>query len=58
LGLPGDLISNIINKKAYRKPQKLPGSPQVATTNLRAEILTIFQLQTMTPKDISKLTDL
>ena len=26
LGLPRDLISNIINKEAYRKPKKLPGS--------------------------------
>ena len=30
-GLPGDLVSNIINKEAYRKPKKLPGSPQEAT---------------------------
>ena len=26
-GLPGDLVSNIINKKGYWKPKKLPGSP-------------------------------
>ena len=37
-GLPGDLVSNIINKEAYRKPQKLPGSPQEGTKNFRAEI--------------------
>ena len=30
LGLPGDLVSNIINREAYRKPKKLPGSPQEA----------------------------
>ena len=33
LGLPGDLVSNIINKEVYRKPKKLPGSPQEATKN-------------------------
>ena len=37
-GLPGDLVSNIIDKEACRKPKKLPGSPQVATKNFRAEI--------------------
>ena len=26
--LPGDLVSNIINKKAYRKPQKASRNPQ------------------------------
>ena len=39
LGLPGDLVSNMINKKAYRKPQ---GSPKEALKTFRAEILTIF----------------
>jgi hypothetical protein len=29
---------NIINKEAYRKPKKLPGSPKEATKNFRAEI--------------------
>jgi hypothetical protein len=37
-GLPGDLVCNIINKEACRKPQKLPGSPQEGTKNFRAEI--------------------
>ena len=37
-GLSGDLVSNIINKEAYRKPKKLPGSPHEATKNFRAEI--------------------
>ena len=37
-GLPWDLISNIINEEAYRKPKKLPGSPQEAPKNFRAEI--------------------
>ena len=36
-GLFGDLVCNIINKEAYRKPQKLPGSPHEATKNFRAE---------------------
>ena len=30
LGLPGDLVSNIINKEAYRNPKKLLGSPKEA----------------------------
>ena len=37
-GLSGDLVSNIINKEAYRKPKNLPGSPQEGTKNFRAEI--------------------
>jgi hypothetical protein len=37
-GLPGDLVSNVINKEGYRKPRKLTGSPQKATKNFRAEI--------------------
>ena len=41
-GLPGDLVSNIINKEAYRNPKKLPGSSREATKKFRAEILTIF----------------
>ena len=28
--LPGDLVSNIINKEAYRKPQKASRKPQEA----------------------------
>ena len=42
-GLPGDLVSNIIKKEAYRKPQKLLGSPQEATKNFRAEIQKFFR---------------
>ena len=41
-GLPGDLVSNIINKEAYRKPKKLPGSSQEATKNFRTEIQKYF----------------
>ena len=28
LGLPGDLVSNIINKEAYRKPHEASKKPQ------------------------------
>ena len=41
-GLPGDLVSNIINKEGNWKPKKLPGSPQKATKNFRAEIQKFF----------------
>ena len=30
-GLPGDLVSNMIDKEAYRTPKKIPGSPKEAT---------------------------
>ena len=52
--LPGDLVSNIINKKAYRKPQE-------AIEIFRAEILTIVFaiLENRCPhKLILSLTDL
>ena len=61
-GLPGDLVSNIVNKEAYRKSQKLPGSPQEAATKFRVEILEIFLLifwkKLSFHKDIVKLNDL
>ena len=65
-GLPGDLVGNIINKEAYRKPtgspKKLPGSPQDGTQNFRAEVLEIISLvfwkKLSFHKDIIKLTDL
>ena len=41
LGLPRDFVSNIINKKAYRKPEKASRKAQGSYKN-RAEILTIF----------------
>ena len=41
LGLPRDLVNNIINKEAFRNPKKLPGSPKEAIKTSRAEILTI-----------------
>ena len=43
-GLLGDLVSNMINKKAYRKPKKDKGSPNEAMKTFRAEILTKFTL--------------
>ena len=61
-GLPGDLVSNIINKEGYWKPKKLPGSPQKATKNFRAEIRKYFRwyfwMKLIFHKDILKLTDL
>ena len=39
-GLPGDLVSNIINKEAYKNPKKLPGSYK----NFQDNLLTIFWL--------------
>ena len=42
-GLPWDLVSNFINKEGYRKPKKLPGSPQRATKNFRVEIQKYFR---------------
>ena len=41
-GLPGDLVTNIINKEGYWKPQKLPRSPQKAIKNFREEIQKYF----------------
>ena len=62
LGLPGNLVNNIINKEAYRKHQKLPGSPKEAKKTFRAEIFTIFLLLLWSKrwhqKDILKSTDL
>ena len=42
-GLSGDLVSNILNKEGYWKPKKLPGSPQEATKNFRAEFQKYFR---------------
>ena len=61
-GLPWDLVSNIINKEGYWKPKKLPGSPQEAAKNFRAEILKyfllVFWMKQIFHKDILNLTDL
>ena len=53
-GLSGDLVSNIINKETYRKPQKLPGSPKEAIKNFQGRnpcnIFVAIWVETMTPK--------
>ena len=41
-GLPGDLVSNVVNKEGSRKPKKLPGSSQKAKKKFRAEIQKYF----------------
>ena len=50
-GLPGGLVSNNINKEAYRMeaPKKLPGRPKEAIKTIRAEILPFLskQLETL-----------
>ena len=53
-GLPGDLLSNIINKEAYRK---LLGSYKNFQGRNPYNIFVGFLVQMMTP-NISKLTDL
>ena len=53
-GLPGDLVSNSINKEAYRK---LLGSYKNFQGRNPYNIFVGFLVQTMTP-NISKLTDL
>ena len=53
-GLPGDLESNIINKKAYRKPLKASRKPQGSFSNFQVRnplnIFVGFLVETMTPK--------
>ena len=46
-GLPGDLVSNIINKEAYRKPQ---GSYKNFQGRNSYNIFVGFLVETMTPK--------
>ena len=61
-GLLGTLLSNIIIKEAYKKPQKLPGSPQEGTKKFQGRnpeiILLVFWKKLLFHKDILKLTDL
>ena len=61
-GLPGDLVCNIINKEAYRKPQKAsrkpPGSYKKFQGRNRAIISLVFWKKFSDQKDILKLTDL
>ena len=54
LGLPGDLVSNIINKEAYRKPKKASRKPQGSFKKFQGRnpynILVAILVETMTPK--------
>ena len=54
LGLPGDLVSNIINKEAYRKPPKACRKPLGSYTNFQGRnpynIFVAFLVETITPK--------
>jgi hypothetical protein len=53
-GLPGDLVSNIINKEAYRKPQKNSRKSQGSYKNFQGRnaynILVAILVETMTPE--------
>jgi hypothetical protein len=53
-GLPGDLVSNIINKEAYRKPQKASWKPQGTYKNFQGRnpcnTFIAFLVETLTPK--------
>ena len=61
-GHPGDLVSNIINKEAYRKPQKAfrkpPGSYKKFQGRNPEIISLVFWKKFSDQKDILKLTDL
>ena len=54
LGLPGDLVSNIINKEAYRKPPKTSKKPQGSYKNVQGwnpyNIFVAILVQMMTKK--------
>ena len=62
LSFLGDLVSNIINKEAYRKPPKAsrkpPGSYKKFQGRNRAIISLVFWKKFSDQKDILKLTDL
>ena len=53
-GLPGDLVSNIINKEANRKPHKASRKPQGGYKNFQGrnpyKIFVFFFVKTMIPK--------
>ena len=61
-GLPGDLVCNIINKEAYRKPQKAsmkpPGSYKKNSGQKSRNNFVGFLSKRWNQKDILKLTDL
>ena len=54
-GLPWDLISNIMNKEAYRKP---PGSYKKFQGRIPEIFPMVFWMKLIFHKDILKLTDL
>jgi hypothetical protein len=60
--LPGDLVSNILNKKAYRKPQKASRKPSGRYKKIQGrnpEIISLVSWKKLSfHKDIIKLTDL
>ena len=57
-GLPGDLVSNIINKESYWKPKKLPESYK-KFQGWNPEIFSlVFWIKQIFHKAISKWTDL
>ena len=58
LGPPGDLVSNIIKKEAYRKPKKLPGSYKKFHGRNPETISLVFWEKLIFHKDIIKSTDL
>ena len=53
-GLSGDLVSNIINKEAYKKPQKASRKPQESYKNFQGRnpynIFVAILVEMMTPK--------
>jgi hypothetical protein len=61
-GLPEDLVCNIINMEAYRKPQKASRKPQGRYKKFQGRnpeiILLVFWKKLSFHKDILKLTDL
>ena len=60
--LPGDLVSNILNKEAYRNPQKASRKPAGRYKKFQGRIQDIisfvFWKKFSHQKDILKLTDL
>ena len=61
-GLPGDLVCNIINKEAYKKPQNASRKPPGRYKKFQGRnpeiILLVFWKKLSFHKDILKLTDL
>ena len=57
-GLPGDLVSNIINKKAYRRRYKIQGRYKKFKGRNPEIISLVFWKKLSFHKDIIKLTDL